>query len=280
VAYSVKRHFLHKGTSRVDYVATIFDGGNFVTPPKVLVMHFTYGASGRSSANWFRDRTNPGSSAHVVIDRDGSVIQCADFQTVCWHAGRSRLRDIVGLNAHALSIEMANWGYLRQAGSGWKSHTGVAIANPVIATHKNGNPQGSPSPCGWEPYPEAQFLNAVAVAQALVSEYGLTEIVGHDDISRGRKWDPGPAFDMLRFRARVFGDRGENGDSRLRVTASEGLNLRAGPGTQYSALELLPVETILEVLARDGQWLSVSVIGPNDRPRATGWVHSQYVGDA
>lgn len=240
-------------------------------------MHFTYGASARSSANWFRDRSNPGSSAHLAIDRDGSVIQCADFQTVCWHAGRSRLRDIVGLNNYALSIELANWGYLRQAGAGWKSHTGVTIANPVIATHKNGNPEGTPSPCGWEPYSAAQFSNAIDVAQALVSEYGLTEIVGHDDISKGRKWDPGPAFDMLRFRARVFGDRGETGDNRLRVASPNGLNLRTGPGTQFSATELMPDGTVLDVLQQDGQWLNVSVIGQNGAPRATGWVHSHYV---
>lgn len=277
MTYSVRRDLLYKGTARVEFVETLFTGGRFLVPPKILVIHFTYGASARSSANWFRDRKNPGSSAHVIVDRDGSVVQCADFNTVCWHAGKSRLRDIIGLNEHALSIEIANWGYLRQVGDRWNSHTGVAIAKATLATHKNGNPDGSPSPCGWEPYPEVQILSATAVATALVTEYGITEIVGHDDISKGRKWDPGPAFDMLRLRARVFGDRGISGDNRLRITPSDGLNLRAGPGTQYIALELLPVDTMVDVLQREGQWLSVSVIGSNSKPRATGWVHSHYV---
>lgn len=170
----------------------------------LLVMHFTYGASGRSSAEWFRDPSNPGSSAHVVVDRDGSIIQCVSTEVAAWHAGKSSWRGRTDTNRRSIGIELANWGYLERHGAGWASYTGVPIADPVIATHKNGNPDGGRAPIGWEPYYEAQFNAAVAIARALVATYGITEIVGHDDVAPSRKWDPGPAFDMERFRREVF----------------------------------------------------------------------------
>jgi N-acetylmuramoyl-L-alanine amidase len=276
---SVKNHKLLSDKKPVEFIKSSYVGGALPQPTKILVMHFTYGATGRSSAEWFRSSENPGSSAHVVVDRDGSVIQCVPFETVAWHAGKSRWKDLVGLNNSALSIEMANWGYLRPSGDRWVSYTGVKISNPFIAAHKNGNPDGSHSPIGWEPYPARQFSTAVAIARTFVAEYGVTEVVGHDDIAPDRKWDPGPAFDMMRFRALVFGGRGDNGDIRMKVLSPDGLNLRTGPGTEFATMQLLPEGSIVEPMQRHGTWLSVSVIGSSGQPTATGWVHSRYLGD-
>ena len=41
------------------------------------------------------------------------------------------------------------------------------------------------------------------------------------------------------------------------------LNLRQGPGTEFSVLALLPPETVCEVLGPSGQgdWLNVRVLG-------------------
>jgi N-acetylmuramoyl-L-alanine amidase len=130
-----------------------------------------------------------------------------------------------------------------------------------------------------EQYPEVQLETAVAIARAFVGEYGVDEIVGHDDIAPDRKWDPGPAFDMMRFRALVFGGRADDGDIRMKVIAPDGLNLRTGPGTQFATTQLLPLGTVVEPIQRDGVWLSVSVIGPSGQPTATGWVHGKYLAD-
>ena len=51
------------------------------------------------------------------------------------------------------------------------------------------------------------------VAALLVREYGIKEILGHDDIAPKRKWDPGPAFPMDQFRATV---------ARMLTTAQQG----------------------------------------------------------
>jgi len=180
-------------------------GGAFAASPRIAVMHFTAGGSARSSAQWFASPQNTNSSAHVVIERDGSVIQCVKFGMVAWHAGKSSWGKLSGLNHYAIGVELANWGALQAHNGMWLNTAGKPIADPVLAVHCNGNPDGSKQPIGWEPYPEAQFDAAVALVGALREAYGIKEIVGHDDIAPGRKSDPGPAFDMARFRKLVLG---------------------------------------------------------------------------
>jgi N-acetylmuramoyl-L-alanine amidase len=95
---------------------------------------------------------------------------------------------------------------LQRKGQGWASYTGVRIADPVLARHRNGNPDGSSGPIGWERFPPAQNAAATAVARAILAAFPtIREIVGHDDIAPGRKVDPGPAFDMAAFRRAVLG---------------------------------------------------------------------------
>lgn len=277
MTYAVSQDRLTHHGNPIDFIKSTYIGGAFNKVPRIAVIHFTYGGTARSSAEWFRDSRNPGSSAHVVVERDGSAIQCVPLNRVAWHAGKSRWRDMIGLNHHSFGIELANWGYLKKAGSGWSCWTGTRINDPLLAVHRNGNPDGLRRPIGWESYPEKQFSAAVEIVRALVDSFGIDEIIGHDDISPTRKWDPGPAFDMARFRACVFGGRAEDGDIRLRVTAESGLNLRPIPGTRLPGTELLPVDTLLEPLATSGRWTHVSVLDAAGKPRATGWVHSRYV---
>lgn len=278
MSFSIRNNKLLESGRLVDQVKSIFDSGKFPNIPKIIVMHFTYGASAASSAGWFRDRRNAGSSAHIVIDRDGTVIQCVDFDVIAWHAGASRLRNLVGMNRHAFGIEMSNWGYLQQTPSGWRSHTGLPIAGPILAVHKNGNPPASSrGPIGWEPYPDKQVLVAAEIARALVATYAVNEIVGHDDVSPDRKWDPGPAFDLPRFRGLVFGGRGSNDDSRLKVDVQAGLNLRRGAGTNFDVIKTLAKGDIVDPIRSDGVWLEVSVIDAAGHPTDTGWVHSAYL---
>ncbi len=52
----------------------------------------------------------------------------------------------------------------------------------------------------------------------------------------------------------------------LEVTATAGLFLRSGPGTNYTAFKLLPYKTKLEGIAQQGDWIKV-----------VGWVNSSWV---
>ena len=254
-------------------------GGAIGTPPKVIVMHFTFGGTARSSADWFRSPQNSGkSSAHVVIERDGSVIQCVPFTTFANHAGKSTWTGAVGMNRHSFGIEMANWGYLTRKPDGWTTWTGQLIADPVLAVHKNGNPDGSATPLGWEPYRAAQIEAAEGIARALIAKFGCDEIVGHEDISKGRKWDPGPGFDMAQFRSSVLEDMADPGDNSLSVTVAEGLNLRRGPGIAFEVIKLLAAGTRVTPIEQSGNWLMVNVLNPSGSPTLTGWAHKAFLG--
>ncbi len=278
MAFSIRNHHLWRDGRSVEAVKARYDSGPFARTPKILVVHFTGGSSGRSSAEWFRAPDNTAkSSAHLVIDRDGSVIQCVDFDTAANHAGRSSWRDLSGLNQHAFGIELANWGDLYPYADGWYSEAGVRIANPFMGVHKNGNPHGGAQPIGWEPYPEIQFAALVEIVQRLVATYGIDEIVGHDDVAPTRKWDPGPAFNMARLRYEVFGDRAGDGDVTRTVMPVSGLNLRRGPGTAFDTIRLLPQGTVVRPLEQNGLWLSVSVLDAAGEPVDTGWVHGAYL---
>lgn len=278
MSFSVKSHKLLQSGAAVKYVKSIFSSGVFTSTPKIVVMHFTYGASAASSANWFKDPANPGSSAQIVIDRDGSVIQCVDLNVVSWHAGKSKWKGVTGLNRRSIGIELANWGYLNKKGSGWESHTGTKVSNVILAEHVNGNPPGKPSgDIGWEAYPAKQIEAAVGIVQALVTAYGINEIVGHDDISKGRKWDPGPAFDKVQFINRVFGTLSSDDSNDYKVTAAEGLNLRDAPASNAKVLKLLPANTIVEPLGMSGKWMNVNVLNAAGQPTDTGYVHSAFL---
>lgn len=269
------KHRLKQGTRLVERVVSPYTNGTFSSDPSVTVMHFTYGATARSSAEWFRSsKNNRKASAHIVIGRDGQIFQCVDFDTGANHAGKSRWRGRAGLNRWSFGIELANWGYLEKRGGSWTSYTGKTISDAVEAVHKNGNPNGSITPIGWEPYPDVQIEAAIGIVQALADRYGPQEIIGHDDIAPTRKWDPGPAFDMSGFRERVSDDLSDNSDSLLLTqTPGDTLNLRRGAGMHHDAFFEIPHGTTLQPLEQDRNWIMVHVLDGAGAIARTGWVY-------
>ena len=89
--------------------------GGLPIKPKLLVIHFTAGASAESSISYWRKLSN-GICAHFVIDRNGAIFQCRPCDVACGHAGRSSWElkksglKLSGLNAHSIGIELANGG--------------------------------------------------------------------------------------------------------------------------------------------------------------------------
>lgn len=104
-------------------------------------------------------------SAHAVIRRNGEAVQCVPFNERAWHAGRSRWKDMVGLNDQAIGVEL----------------------------------EGLPT----VPFTLAQYRTLAAITRGLLVRYPLLtleRIVGHALIAPMRKEDPGPAFDWQLFR--------------------------------------------------------------------------------
>jgi AmpD protein len=116
---------------------------------------------------YFREAAAPGRrvSAHVLIRREGRVIQYVPFGARAWHAGVSEYRGRPACNDFSIGIELE----------------GVDDI----------------------PYTDAQYASLVAVVRGLLAAYpslSTQHITGHSDIAPGRKTDPGPVFDWDRFR--------------------------------------------------------------------------------
>ena len=104
-------------------------------------------------------------SAHLLIRRDGQIIQFVPFQARAWHAGVSVLAGRERVNDFSIGIEL----------------------------------EGS----DHAPFEEAQYRALTEVTRALTTAYpAITaeRIVGHSDIAPGRKTDPGPYFNWIRYR--------------------------------------------------------------------------------
>lgn len=176
----------------------ILPGGSAMGTRRALVVHFTAGATGRSSIAFWRTKAAKGASAHIVIERDGTIIQCRAFNRTCGHAGVSRWRDpktgkrYTGLNSCSIGIELANAGNDNDALTWARRQLGFAS---MRARHRNGGPLVE-----WERFSGPQFAACVEVSMALVERYNLDDCTGHDCIAPERKDDPGPAFPMTTLR--------------------------------------------------------------------------------
>lgn len=184
---------------KVKFDASPNKGGTMT--PKYLIIHFTAGGSAASSVNWFK---NPAAkaSAHLVIDRsNGEVTQMVDFNTVAWHAGKSKWKTVNGLNSCSIGIELDNAGQLTKSGSQYLAWFKTAYPAEDVFTSTDAKGRAT----YWHEYSEPQIASLLEVASALHAQYNFTEILGHSDIAPGRKTDPGPAFPMASFRSRIIG---------------------------------------------------------------------------
>ena len=267
----IRHRLCNKDGSPFSFQKSPCTGGKL--DPRYLVIHYTAGRNAESSVNWL---TNPKSnaSAHLVIGRDGSVTQLVPFDTAAWHAGVSSWHGLNGLNNYSVGIELDNAGKLMRHANRWRAWFGADYDEDdvIVATHKNES-----EPCGWHLYTPEQIEVALEASLIIMKHYGIRDIIGHEDISPGRKSDPGPAFPMESFRGRLLG---RSDEEEIRFQISTALNIRTGPGTQHSTLNVspLPKGTSVVVLQEQGSWRLVDVTGKvKGQIDIQGWVHGRYL---
>lgn len=103
-------------------------------------------------------------SAHVLIRRDGEIIQFVPFDRRAWHAGESCFQDRNCCNDYSIGIEL----------------------------------EGTDE----TPYTEAQYAqlaSLIACLQATYPDISRERVTGHSDIAPQRKTDPGPAFEWAKL---------------------------------------------------------------------------------
>jgi N-acetylmuramoyl-L-alanine amidase len=241
--------------------------------PEYLVIHYTAGANAKGAVGWL---INPNSkvSAHLVVGRDGSLTQLVPFDRVAWHAGVSQWEGRSGLNAYSIGIELDNAGRLVHKGGEWLASYGGTIADSQViqAAHKNGGPV-----YGWQTYTEVQLETLLEASLVIYDTYHMLDVVGHDDIAPKRKVDPGPAFPMDSFRAKI---QGREQETAAVFETTTNLPIRSGPGSNFKPLggSPLPHGARLERIMVEGSWWFVDVIEEvNGLVDLQGWVNSRYV---
>lgn len=256
--FTIKDHFLFKKGERVDFVATPNHGGRFT--PEYLIFHFTAATTAQSSISWFKSKEAK-ASAHLLIDRSGNVTQFAPLNVICWHAGQSVWNGIDGLNAHSIGIEFVNGGRLQRQGARFICQVDQQIVTDYIEKE---NKLGLPGI--WQKYTDEQIKAGLQVTQAIKAGYNIKELLGHEDVSPGRKTDPGPAFPWD-----IFG--GAPGEVENKTTVD--VNLRKGPGTNYEAIKVLSKGTAVEKVREENGWTFVKVA--RVAPILLGWIKSNYI---
>jgi AmpD protein len=107
-------------------------------------------------------------SSHLLVRRDGEVVQYVPFQRRAWHAGASSWQGRERCNDYSIGIELEGTDH--------------------------------------DAYESAQYAMLARVIATLCRAYpelSAERIVGHSDVAPGRKTDPGIAFDWPRLRSLV-----------------------------------------------------------------------------
>ncbi len=107
-------------------------------------------------------------SSHLLIRRDGSVVQYVPFGQRAWHAGVSQFQGVTECNNYSIGIELEG--------------------------------------CDEHGYEAAQYRVLTAITKLLQKTYPeitADRIAGHCDIAPQRKTDPGPYFDWARYRKSI-----------------------------------------------------------------------------
>ena len=110
-------------------------------------------------------------SSHLLIERDGTIIQFVNFNDRAWHAGLSEFNGRPNCNDYSVGIEL----------------------------------EGTDT----DLYTDVQYQVLAEISRALMQAYpAITaeRITGHEHIAPGRKTDPGPAFDWSRYRRLITGE--------------------------------------------------------------------------
>jgi N-acetylmuramoyl-L-alanine amidase len=234
VTFSIRNHVLLRDGAPVAQVRTPNVGGA-LRSPTLLVMHYTAGFTGASAIATLIRRESK-ASAHLVIDRDGTVTQLAPFNVVTWHAGVSKWKGRSGCNSFSIGIELVNCGPVKVRAD---KKLIAEVAPSRVMDPKDcaavRHPNGEDTPF-WQVYPEPQMEVAIAVARVLFETYGLKDIAGHYDIAPTRKRDPGPAFPMASFKAAVFG-RSDDDNEMVRIATKKGVVEK--PREELTAKDLL-----------------------------------------
>lgn len=173
--------------------------------PTIAVIHYAVTEKAETTAAVLEAKDYL--SCHVTIDSAGKVIQQVPFNVTAYHAGKSSYLGRESCNNFSLGIEVSNPGPLIRGPDGTLKTTygRTWFGGAVEARHKN--PGAPKNWTHWAEYTPTELDLCAHIVDLWREAYGITDVVGHDDIAPGRKFDPGPAFPIDWLRKTVFGSK-------------------------------------------------------------------------
>ena len=176
-----------------------------------VVIHYTNGSS-HSAWSWWQNQY-PGTSAHYIINRDGSIIQSVPEIYAAYHIGCYWSDEFCGNcpdelcsnegyfydpEETTIAIELENAGPVFPE-DGW--YTDI-FHNPIpkdadIFLYDGSDPLYHASRY-YEAFSEMQLITLEKLLEDLEQRYGDLIVLGHSDIHQVSV-DPGPAFPWTKF---------------------------------------------------------------------------------
>lgn len=144
--------------------------GQFADDPQqhAYVDQLFMGVLDSTAETSFHDLAGLRVSAHCVIWRCGRIFNYVPFNKRAWHAGVSHFDGQERCNDFSIGIELEGTDNL--------------------------------------PYTDQQYNSLFELTKFLMQQFPAitaSRIVGHCDIAPGRKTDPGPAFDWMRYQTAI-----------------------------------------------------------------------------
>lgn len=162
--------------------------------PTLAVIHESGTRIGKGLAVGYCKRNKRKVAYHVLIERDGTVVQMAEFNRKTNHAGRSEWNGRKWCNNFSVGIALVGPTELKGTEEAAVSYYGKMF------TSKDGISKGSSKYHGtkhiWLKYTNAQLRSLNQVVADLREAYPGIDIAGHYHVSPGRKIDPSPLLNI------------------------------------------------------------------------------------
>lgn len=255
-----------------------FDRKKRIQKVKYIIIHYTTGTRVESTIAHFR-HIDSGVSAHLLIGRDGRVIQFLPFDRIAFHAGKSWWENDTDLNRMSIGIELDNAGSLTQTPNGWfRKKIKIPDERVERATYWRESKER-----GWEIFPDAQMTVLEKIIRAILDNYGgpdEIELLGHDDVNLANRQDPGAVFRMRDLREKIWMRREANYkvhmlDKSAAMYANVEGNL-PNPKTKPNENGPLPAGSEVIRIREAGNWSLVRIkqTKKDKLRKLTGWVRS------
>ena len=186
--------------------------------------------------NWFLDERSR-VSCHFLIDKSGEIYNLVDVSKRAWHAGKSFWNNCVDINSNSIGIELHN--------------------------------------AGNEDFTSHQLESLVKLIKKLMQDNAIQswDILGHSDVSIGRKIDPGikfPWHHLAKEKIGFFSNLSQenfdmdNSDNNSPQTINEIQSKLISIGYDVNKSGVFDMQTVEGLKAFQRHWRPVKVSGMLD----------------